>query len=479
MDRRRFLKGGLFAGSASGLMGCAGLLTQGVPSETDQQQSGFYNVIDFGAVGDGHTKDTQAVQLAINTCSENGGGTVYIPPGRKVVIGTIYMKDYVTLHVANGATLLGSPDIEDYATDTHHNLYKKEPHMDRCLIFAKEVKSIAFEGYGTIDGNGFKKHFTRKTGRPMMMRFLKCTDMRMRDITLKNPAAWTSAWLYCSEISVDNIRIHSRSHYNGDGLDFDGCSNVRVCNSSFDNSDDSICLQASMPEYPCRDVVISNCIFETKWGGMRIGLLSRGDFESVCVTNCVFKDIEDSGLKIQMNEGGVMKNMVFSNLTMRNVPRPIFMTFTQQKAYRDAPEEMYPMKAMHNMVFSNIIVDNAKLDKNSVFFLTGMPGKPIKNITLRDIQLTVSGQGTHADAERTNLPEYTLDVMKGWWPEFSKVGTLPASGFYFRHMEGVWLDNVQMTTIEEDARPPVIFDDVVGFDIGRFIVNGKRYQTES
>ncbi|MFY0687477.1 MAG: right-handed parallel beta-helix repeat-containing protein [Cyclobacteriaceae bacterium] len=434
-----------------------------------------YNVIDFGAKADGKTLDTKAVQAAIDACMANGGGKVLIPAGKTVVIGTIYIKDYVTLHVANGAVLKGSSNIEDYTTDTHKNLYKNEPHMDRCLIFAKDAKSFAIEGYGTIDGNGHLANFTNKTGRPMMMRFLNCSDIHMQDITLINPAALTSAWLYCDQIVVDGIKIHSRVNNNGDGLDFDGCTNVRVSNSSFDTSDDSICLQASLVEKPCKDVVITNCTFTSKWAGMRIGLLSRGDFESIAVTNCTFRDIQDSGLKIQMNEGGEMKNMTFSNLTMKNVPRPVFMTFAQQRAFDDSPPDVYPdMKAMHSMTFSNIIADNSELDKNSAFFITGMPNNDIKDLVFRDIQFVVSGGGTTADAHKDDHKEYTIETLDGWWPEFHLIGTLPAHGFFLRHVDGVRLDGVEIRTISNDARPAIVLDDVKNASINQAFSNRQR-----
>ncbi|MDG2280073.1 MAG: glycosyl hydrolase family 28-related protein, partial [Flavicella sp.] len=95
-----------------------------------------FNVLKYGAKADGITKDTEAVQKAIDACTKNGGGKVIIPAGKTVVVGTIYLKDFVTLHIENGASLLGSPEYKDYTTDTHYNTYKDEPHMDRCLIFA-------------------------------------------------------------------------------------------------------------------------------------------------------------------------------------------------------------------------------------------------------------------------------------------------------------------------------------------------------
>lgn len=431
-----------------------------------------FNVLDYGAKADGTTKDTKAVQAAIDACTQNGGGRVLIPGGKTVVIGTIYLKDFVTLHIENGAVLKGSPSIDDYTTDTHKNMYKREPHMNRCLIFARDAQSFAIDGYGIIDGNGYEANF--KKDRPMLLRFLNCRNIHLNDITLINPAAWTSAWLYCDEIAVNGIRIHSRTNRNGDGLDFDGCTNVRVSNCSFDNSDDSICLQTSRPDKPCKNIVVSNCIFKTKWGGMRIGLLSRGNIESVTVTNCTFKDINDSGLKIQQNEGGEMKNLTFSNLVMENVPRPIFMTFCTQRACVDTPEGKYePLKRMHNIIFSNIVVDNSKLDKNAALFLTGMPDHKIENIILKDIQFTVSGGGTAEDA-KNKIKEYTLDVLKGHWPEFSLVGTLPASGFYLRHMDNVYLDNIHIYTVSPDARKPLVLDDVKNSQLSNIFFNNKR-----
>ena len=133
----------------------------------------------------------------------------------------------------------------------------------------------------------------------MLIRFLNCTGIHLSDLTLTNPASWTTAFLYCDDITVTGLTINSQVNWNNDGLDFDGCTNVRVSNCILYCTDDCICLQASDPEKPCRDVVISNCFMTSHWDGIRIGLLSRGDISSVTVTNCLFRNMGAEGIKIQ------------------------------------------------------------------------------------------------------------------------------------------------------------------------------------
>ncbi|SDW35430.1 Glycosyl hydrolases family 28 [Lutibacter oricola] len=435
-----------------------------------------YNIATYGAINDGKTVNTIAVQKAIDDCNKNGGGTVMIDGGGIYVIGTIFMKSNVTLHVDNGTVLQGSANQNDYPLEgVHKNMYKGEISKNACLIYAENATSIAFEGHGTIDGNGHYKNFPRKAKimRPMLIRLKDCSNISLRDIHLINPAAWTSAFLYCNNITVDGITIISRANFNGDGLDFDGCQNVRVSNSNFDNSDDCICLQTSLPEKPCRNVTITNCNFTTKWGGIRIGLLSRGDIEYVTVSNCTFRDIQDSGLKIQQNEGGNMSHMTFSNLVMENVPRPIFMTFCQQIASVETPNGEYePLKRMHNMKFDNIIVDNSKGDKHSAFFLTGIPGHEIEDISISNVDFIVSGGGTIEDAGKLDVKEYTLDNMKRW-PEFYVVEGLPAYGIYARHLNGLNLQNISIKTNTEDKRVPVILNHVKNHYGRNLKANGK------
>lgn len=441
----------------------------------DSLSNHIFDVRAYGASPNGETVNTAFIQNAIDACTASGGGVVLVVGG-SFVTGTIYLKDNVTLHIAEGAALMGSTDISDYATDTHKNIYANESHMDRCLIFARNAQHVSIEGKGTIDGRGLMEHFpTDGSQRPMLIRFLECRHLRMRDVNLINPAAWTSAWLYCEDIAVDDVRIDSRVNWNGDGLDFDGCRDVRVRGCSFNTSDDSICLQASCADRPCRDIVVSDCIFVSKWAGMRIGMSSLGDFENVVVSNCIFRDINDAGLKIQMCEGGVMKNMVFSNLMMQRVPRPVFMTFNRFRLGVDTPAETPPMKIMSGMQFNNIYADNSELAGIPCgFVISGVPGHYIEDLVFHNITLRVPGGGTTEDAAIQELPSF-VDMR----PEFSVLGEkVPFSAFYARQVRRLKLSEINIETVRTDVRPAIVCEDVDGLDIRNIGFVGLVTETE-
>ena len=443
----------------------AALQAANTSGESNSIRKAIFDIRDFGASGDASTMNTVPIQKAIDACTANGGGQVLVAGGR-FVTGTLYLKDHVTLHIASGAALLGSTNIADYATDTHKNIYAGEPHMDRCLIFARGAVNIGLTGSGMIDGQGDRNNFPNLgdpgKNRPMLIRFLECTRIQLRDLTLCNPASWTSAWLYCGDIVVDGITIKSRANANGDGLDFDGCENVRVSNCLFDTSDDSICLQASRADRPCRNVVINNCVMKSQWAAIRIGLSSLGDLQDVTVSNCIFHDIRDAGLKIQMCEGGAMKNMQFSNIVMRNVPRAVFMTFNQWRMGVDSPKELPPMKAMSDFQFSHFRVDNSDLTNTPTgIVLSGVPGHSIENISFDDISLASFGGGTAEQAAIRNLPEF-VDRR----PEFGVFGkAIPFVGFYARHVRGLTLSNMRFDAIKPEVRAAIVCENVENVEI--------------
>src|SRR5260370_40916003 len=146
MLRREFLTtAGLALAASRALTGQADAARRGPAGLPD------FDVLKYGARGDGKIRDTAALQRAVDECTAAGGGVVYLPPGR-YLSGTVILKDNVTFHLEAGATLLGSTQLEDY---THQSW----PPMlgdanGKHLIFAREAKNVTLSGAGRIDGQG-------------------------------------------------------------------------------------------------------------------------------------------------------------------------------------------------------------------------------------------------------------------------------------------------------------------------------------
>jgi polygalacturonase len=420
-----------------------------------------YDVYQYGATGDGATLDTQAIQKAIDLCSAEGGGRVVLSRGT-FLTGTLFMKSDVELHIEVNATLLGSGDIEDYSAHTHKQLYRKESHMDGCLIFCKEVNNIAFTGRGTIHGQG--ERFVRVEGkpvkRPMLIRYLNCRNVRLTGLRLRSPASWTNAFIQCKDIWVDGVDILSRAQTNGDGLDFDACQNVFVSNCNLDCSDDCICLQNSETEMKCKNIVVTNTIMCSRWAGMRIGLLSCGEIENVTVSNCIFRDIECSGLKIQSSEGSVLQNMVFSNLIMENVQRPLLLTLNHYRERVDRPEEVPETSRLRHMSFDNIRAVGKPEDPKylrSCIIIDALPGHFIEDITLSNFSYQAVGGGSKEHAAQTDIP-YLYQTRAECFKYNGKEGPLPAYGLFARNVQGLKLRNVRIETMKPDERQAYYLD---------------------
>ena len=189
-----------------------------------------FDICSFGATGDGKTLNTAAIQKAINACHAAGGGRVVVPAG-VFLTGSVRLKSRVVLRIEAGATLRGSPDIREYGLETAPlnwgGWWKFVSHqLAPCLIYAEDAEQIGLEGQGTVDGQGgrLRKVFPNAgdSRRPMLVRFQHCRGVTVRDLTLLDPASFTTFFVRSRDIAIEGVTIRSRETGNGDGLDFDG-----------------------------------------------------------------------------------------------------------------------------------------------------------------------------------------------------------------------------------------------------------------
>jgi len=370
----------------------------------------IYDVKKFGAKGDGIKTDTAAIQQAIDSCSSQGGGTVSLAGGT-FLSGTLYLKSNVNLYLDISAVLLASGRISDYGEDTHYNRYRNEKELDRCFLYAEDAESISITGKGVIDGNGEAFPNENSIYRPMLIRFLRCKNIRMEQIRLYHAAAWTTAFLDSSFIWVHGVDIQNEKRYNGDGLDFDGCRHVWVSDCYIKGTDDNLCLQASSTDYPMEDVHITNCGFTSLCAAVRIGLKSVGTISGVVIENCTMHNVWREGIKIECTEGGSISDIVIRGIAMKNVSRPIYVILNN----RFEPfglgsslelNEMPAIGIMGNILISGLVItDDDEMQKVHYRFgkdIMGSPrfngiridaeeNHPIGAMMLRDIIYTAVG----------------------------------------------------------------------------------------
>jgi polygalacturonase len=424
------------------------------------------NVRDLGAVADGKTLCTEALQRAIDRCSAAGGGTVFFPPGT-YRSGTLFLKSRVTLNLAAGATLLGSPRQADYPVTTpkkveaRANLYNL-----RSLIYAEDLDRIGITGRGTIDGNGAAFKDRRHDGsRPLILRAINCRDVLLENIQMQNSGFWNEHYLACERVVLRGLRVWNHATYNADGLDIDGCRDFVVSDCFFDADDDAICLK-STSNRPCENVLISNCVASSHCNAIKMGTDSSGGFINVAIANCSIispprshalsgRQRGISGLSLELVDGGKLDGITVSNLTIDGVEVPIFLRLgnrgTGFTVVKEEPTKKVPVGTLRNVLLSNIVATRAGRTGCSII---GLPDHPIENVTLSNVTVRSEGGGK-GQWSSAAIPE-----IPAGYPEATMFGKLPAHGLYCRHVRGLVLSDVRLQTEEPDGRHCLVLDDV-------------------
>ncbi len=441
------------------------------------------NVKAFGAVGDGVAKDTAPIQAAINACSKNGGGIVLLPPG-SYHVGTLRMQDNVELRFDDHAVMLGSQSLADYADDIVGAI--EAPAFNKCLIYAEKAKNLKFTGKGLVDARGTPKAFPTHVGkargeRPMLMRLVECENVTFKELTFKNSASWGLHMLSSRKLLFDGIRIESQdNNSNNDGIDLDGCADVLIENSVIHSGDDAICPKSTTARL-CTNIEVRNCEISSRTAGFKLGTSSLGGFAGIRVRECRFYECPMGVFKLLLVDGGLLDDLLISDISMDNVGGPIFIRLgnrgrrydkpTEQVYAADQQPEGVPVGILRNVTFKNIKarVSGDMLDRQGIL-ITGIPGYRIENVGVENVSITFPGGGSEKDAGR----KVAEDVAR--YPEQFFFGILPASSVYVRHVKGLSLKNLDIRFERPDARPPIVSEDVEGLEISGVTIDGTPYQ---
>jgi len=406
--------------------------------------SGIFNVRDYGACGDGQTLDTLAIQAAIESCAQQGGGTVLLPAGR-YVSGSIFLRSDLTLHLDAGATLLGSEDPSDYPI-VSGRWEGAEQATHASLISGRALRNVAIVGRGTIDGRGAQwwQRFNAGTlgqPRPRLISFADCTNILIEGITATNSPSWTINPVHCANVVVNQVTIiNPADSPNTDGINPDSCSEVRIANCYVSVGDDCITIksgnEAEDParRAPCVNITVTNCIMAHGHGGVVIGSEMSGGVRNVVVSNCVFIGT-DRGirLKSRRGRGGLVEDIRISNIVMTDVLCPITLNlYYACGAWGDvdvADKQPRPITDgtphFRNIHLSHITARDVKY---AAAFLYGLAERPVENISFDDISITMSP-----------------DAAEGYPEMADDMELMQRAGFFVCNAHGLRLHHVEVT----------------------------------
>lgn len=273
-----------------------------------------YNILDFGAVADGATVNTAAIQSAIDACNQAGGGKVLVPSGT-FISGTIRLKSNVELYLEHGAHLKASTNMNDYNPDdeypeNHESI--KERWRAKHFILCVRQQNVAITGSGTIDGSGdfffedpkpfeptnsygwmfgmfnVKDDNIRRPGQ--LLAIIDSEKIRISGVEFINSPCWTVFLHGCRYAQITGIRIFNKPyHENTDGIDIDVCENVSISDCIIKTGDDCITLRCASAYLTngmdtCKNVSITNCVLECSVCAFRIGV-GTGRIQNATISN--------------------------------------------------------------------------------------------------------------------------------------------------------------------------------------------------
>ena len=362
----------------------------------------LWSPLDFGARGDGRTKDTTAIQQAIDACAQAGGGRVILDAGHTFLSGTVSLRSHVELHLAAGSTLLASPTREDY-------------HEFGSLLFAKACEGVHISGTGTINGN-FAAFFPPKgpdgypvpqpflgpydplygpearnppDGRPRMIILVSCRGTLLEHFTIRDSPTWTIHPIGCDDLHIQGISIlNDLDVPNCDGIDIDHCRQVRIESCNIVAGDDCLILKASrnFGQYgPCEGVAITNCTLESSSAGIKIETEGPYPLRSVVVSNCTIVR-SNRGISFLNRDGATVEDMLFTGMTIETRMRPTMWWGSGEPiALSSVPRVTGgPAGVVRNIAFVDMLCRG-----ESGIYLRGSKDAPLRDIELRNISVTL------------------------------------------------------------------------------------------
>ena len=379
-----------------------------------------YDILTFGAKGDGMTDDAVAIQEAIDRCSADGGGVVLFPRNHVFLSGPVELKSNVELHLEATAMLKANPDESIYKLSA----FGENRGEGMLWLWAKDAKNISITGKGTIHGNGIAfmgaeledsyelKPLADQTfdPRPHVLTLTNVQNLTIRDVPIREGAYWTVHLIGCDEAVIDGINLlNNLKIRNGDGIDLDHSKNVRIANCHITSGDDCICLKnrREFEQYgSCHDIVVTNCVMSSRSCAIKIGSENMDSIYNVVFDNCIITG-SNRGLGIQNRDEGTVTDVVFSNIQLDcrlwsdvwwGKAEPIYVTsYPRANGNHKDANWRFPKGQIEGRCgeVSRIYFNNiTALSENGCFVGGDVPGK-VKDIYFNNVRVNLSPNTQH------------------------------------------------------------------------------------
>jgi polygalacturonase len=452
-----------------------------------------YNVKEFGAVADGKTLCTKAVQNAVDYCYMHGGGIVLFDGGR-YVLSTVFLKDNVHIEISEGTEILGSLNFYDFAPQEKidYPIYQDASHtyFDLSMFVGRNCENISIVGKGKIDmrsvwdEDGVRGAEIRHRG-PKCIALKECKNVEISGLEIVNVTDLAVYFAGCENVDVHGLKLYVYI----DGISPDNSKNVRIYDCDVEAGDDSIVFKSSYTLNRldiCKDIKVWDCRLKSRCTAIKFGTETNGGFENIQIENIDIRETRIMGIGIESVDGAIIDGVYIKNVTMKNVNAPLFIhigkrmrgpkgrdigkirNVTLENITATGPYEPYEIVAWNYDSFkANDFYQDPKIFGRASGFdgtkavddwqmtsnMCGLKGYPLENITLRNVHLKLDGG---VKEYNRNVPETAQD-----YPEVYVYGRiLPAKGIYFRHIEGLTLENVTVETYREDKREDFVFEQV-------------------
>jgi polygalacturonase len=379
------------------------------------------NVRDFGAKGDSATKDTTAIQQAIDRCSVFGGGEVLVPAGNYLT-GAIALRSNTLLRLDKDATLTGTPDFDDYPV-TQVRWEGKWIQGRVGLIYAVDANHIGVVGPGKIVGEpklGGRPTCDKPLRHPALIEPINCTDVRFEDFSTSYHLMWSLHATNCDNVSIKNLTIRS-SGGNGDGIDIDSCKHVRIDGCDISTGDDCISLKSGrgMEAYTLlrttEDVVISNCTMaDSIFACIGIGSETSGGIRNVRIEHCKFTRARTFALYIKSRpgRGAFIEDIIANDLDVSGTDGGFLRFNILNSGIQDQNPVMGDegIPTVRNFQFTNVRVKDCPVlvDGTAVH-----PDKPLNGFTLSNVTGTCAKGISLANVKRADIREVKVTGLSG------------------------------------------------------------------